>query len=982
MKKNLVEKELSEGAEIEGFVVNRIASIPEFNLTAIRLKHAKTGTDYLHLARDDSNNVFSVGFRTTPTDSTGLPHILEHTTLCGSQKYPCRDPFFKMLNRSLATFMNAMTGPDYTIYPFSTQNKADYANLQSVYLDAVFKPQLRESDFRQEGWRLEHEKVEDQSSPIIIKGVVYNEMKGVFSENQSIFGEGLINNILPSHTYGVISGGDPLYIPDLTYSDLKAFHKKYYHPSNSRMYSYGNFPLTEHLHFINKAYLQEQMDNTDYSKATIVPAEPRWSSEKRKHLACRFDPLAGNPKKQSSIAISNLCVDIRACQEVFVLQVLSELLVRGPNSPFYKALVEPNIGSGFSPVTGFDGQTRDTVFAVGLQGVSPSDFERVEEIYHKTIDKVINDGFDDTNLKAILHNIELNTKHQSSDFGLSMLFGITPLWNHNGDIIKGMQINEKVMKLKRSLADNPLYLQDCVAQYIKENNHRLILTMSPEESYETEQSMKEKELLKKKLDSLLPLQRDHIYAQGIELSREQEAKQDVNCLPTLTVSDLNHDVQRTDTKGELIGGVPVQIVPAPTNGLTYVRGVLNVSVLSESAKALLPLFCDIAPKMGTKSHDYRQFDQMVKLRTGGLNLSPHIAENIFDSSSFEEGVVFSSYCLDRNFNVMVSLWKEIFSEVNLENEKRFETLVKVTASNMMNGVADSGHVYAMSCASALVSPSARRKDQFGGLSYVQLMKELAHKSYLVETLEMMQNIKSVIFRKKYIRTCVNTQPDQVDKLKQGMEDLFSSINGNVDAAFLLSNSSSTDYKTKSIHHVLPYNVYHTAMCFPTVEYSHSDFPALRVLARLLSSKYLLPKVREKGGAYGAGANVTTAGVFNFYSYRDPKPSETFDVFNSARDWVLSSGFTEQDVDEAKLGVFQSIDAPTPPGSRGTRNFLYGIDDDELQRHRVIIKGLKKNDLIRVADHLTKPLVGRCLLGPPNNQILQRTDENWEVKRTD
>ncbi|KAJ9584248.1 hypothetical protein L9F63_021410 [Diploptera punctata] len=239
--------DLKEGQEVEGFVVQQISEVPEFRLFVYRLFHSDTGAQYIHIHRDDSNNAFSIGFRTTPNDSTGLPHILEHTTLCGSQSYPCRDPFFKMLNRSLATFMNAMTGPDYTMYPFATQNSQDYNNLMSVYLDAVLRPQLRESDFRQEGWRLEHEDLNDPKSPIIIKGVVFNEMKGVFSENQSLFEQQLLNNILPSHTYGFVSGGDPLVIPNLTYQDLKAFHTKYYSPGNSRIYSYGNFPLIEHL---------------------------------------------------------------------------------------------------------------------------------------------------------------------------------------------------------------------------------------------------------------------------------------------------------------------------------------------------------------------------------------------------------------------------------------------------------------------------------------------------------------------------------------------------------------------------------------------------------------------------------------------------------------------------------------------------------------------------------------------------------------
>ncbi|KAK9504632.1 hypothetical protein O3M35_010922 [Rhynocoris fuscipes] len=977
--RKLVERDIKVGAEIEGFIVKDVSYIPEFSMSMIKLTHGRTGCEYIHLARDDNNNVFSVGFRTTPTDSTGLPHILEHTTLCGSSRYPCRDPFFKMLNRSMATFMNAMTGPDYTIYPFATQNKTDYSNLMSVYLDAVFRPNLKESDFKQEGWRLEHEVVNNKTTPIVIKGVVYNEMKGVFSENQSIFSEALLNNILPSHTYGVVSGGHPHHIPSLTYQDLKSFHKKYYHPSNCRMYSYGNFPLHDHLTFINKMYLSEFPDTNDYSKSTLVPSEPRWSSERRKHISCRNDPMASDLRKQSSLAVSILCNDIKATQDTFVMQILSELLVRGPNSAFYKSLVEPGIGGGFNPVVGYDSQTRDTIFSVGLSLVDPNDFDKIVDIYHNTINKVIDDGFEENNIKGILHNIELYTKHQTADFGLGMLYAITPVWNHGGNVLNVIKVNEKVLKFRKSIADNPQYLQDFVAENIKENNHRLILSMSPEEDFEQEQVAREAEILKQKLSSLGTVHKDAIYSQGLDLVREQESIQDVKCLPTLSVSDLNRDVDRVKLKGFLVQNIPIQVCTFPTNGLTYLRGVLNTSILSDDARSVLPLFCNIITKMGTNTKDYRQLDQIIQLKTGGLTFSTHIAENIYDMNSFEEGIVFFSFCLDRNVKPMCSLWSDIMTQVNLENIERYKTLVKVTASDAIHGIADCGHLYAMSSAASLVSLSAQRKEQFSGLTFVQTMKELSATSNLDDSLEMMANICNVAFQKKYFRLALNTAAENEKSVLPAVDSLLKSINGEFRQPFQLTKPNPIPAEIKGIHHVLPYQVNYTAFCVPTVEYAHPDFPVLRVIARLLSSKYLLPKIREKGGAYGAGANISSAGVFSFYSYRDPKPLDTFDIYNEASNWLKTGKYNDQDVEEAKLGVFQSIDAPIPPGNKGMRNFLFGISDDELQKHREIIMRLRKEDVIRVSARLESKAQGRALLGPPNNDILLRTDENWDRK---
>ncbi|XP_014259000.1 presequence protease, mitochondrial [Cimex lectularius] len=977
--KRSVERDLKEGMEIEGFLVNKVGFVPEFNMSMTRLRHVRTGCDYLHLARDDKNNVFSVSFRTTPTASTGLPHILEHTTLCGSHKYPCRDPFFKMLNRSMATFMNAFTGPDYTMYPFATQNRTDFNNLMSVYLDAVFRPNLRELDFKQEGWRLEHENINDRSSPIIFKGVVFNEMKGVFSENQSIFSEALLNNILPSHTYGVISGGDPKVIPMLTYADLKSFHKKYYHPSNCRIYSYGSFPLQDTLHFINKNYLADWPDLQDYGKATKVPSEPRWETERRKMIYCRPDPFTSNLRKQSTIAVSTLCNDIRSPQETFVMQVLSELLVKGPNSAFYKTLVEPNIGGGFNPVTGYDAQTRDSIFSVGLSCVDPNDFDNIVEIYHKTIDRVIEEGFDENSIKSILHTIELNTKHQSADFGLGVLFAITPIWNHDGDVTKMLKVNDKAMRLRKCLADNPLYFQDLVQEMLKDNAHQLILTMSPDEEYEAKDIAAENELLKQKLANIPSLQKDNIFTQGLELAKDQEMKQDVSVLPTLTISNLNSDVDRVKLKGYAIHRVPTQVCLHPTNGLTYFRGIINVKILSDEAKNVLPLFCSVVTKMGTKHYDYRQMDQQIQLKTGGISFSPHIAENIYDTNSYEEGVAFSSFCLDRNIKAMMGIWSEIFNSVNLQDQKRFETLVKITASNVIHGIADSGHLYALSMAASLISSSSLKKEQFSGLTFVQTMKELSQKSNLSDCLEMLNGIADVILKKKLMRLALNTSPETEDKILPCTEGFLKSIPGDFKRPFELSKPESFKKGIYAIHHILPFPVSYAAYCLPTVEYTHPDFPILRVMARLLTSKYLLVKIREKGGAYGAGANVSTAGIFSFYSYRDPKPFDTFNTFNAAFEWLRLGEFTDQDVEEAKLGVFQSIDAPIPPGSRGVRNFLFGISDDELQRHREIIMRLKKDDVIRVGSYLNSVTQGRALIGPSNPSILGRTKENW-VKR--
>ncbi|XP_066596308.1 presequence protease, mitochondrial-like [Prorops nasuta] len=972
---------------IEGFVVNEVAEVEDMNLTAIKLTHINTGAQYLHLSRDDSNNVFSINFRTTPMDSTGLPHILEHTTLCGSEKYPCRDPFFKMLRRSLATFMNAMTGPDYTLYPFSTQNFKDFQNLQSVYLDSVFKPNLREMDFRQEGWRLEHSEVADKSSPIIFKGVVFNEMKGVFNQNSAIFGEKLLNSLLPSHTYSVISGGDPLVIPNLQYKDLVDFHANYYHPSNSRFFSYGNFPLEEHLKLINDRYLNS-CSRVDISQ-TEVPPEKRWTKSRKEHIYCSFDPMIADPKRQGSIAIAQLCNDITDVQETFEIYVLSQLLLKGPNSAFYKTLVDSNIGSGFGPITGFESQCKDTMFVVSLQGVKPEDFERVEEIYNETVDDVIDKGFEKERIDAILHSIELSIKHQSSNFGLNLLFNLTPLWNHNGDLVESMRINRAVKNLIYKLKESPDYFEKLVRIYLKDNCHRLTLTMSPKENYHEEKQLAEDNLLEAKLNGLSKEEREKIFEDGMRLLTEQQKQDDASVLPTLKIEDLKADVERYELTDTCVSGVPVQLSVQPTNGICYYRGILDTKHLSSDSKKLLPIFNSVLAKMGTKNYDYRSFDQLIESKTGGLSICNHVAESKDGNSEYKEGIFIESFALDRNVEDMWKIWVELFNNARLTDLRRFETLVKMEAARVVDGIAGSGHMYAMSTAASLVSPITRFKESLSGMEFVNRLKSIARRKDLSTLLEQMQQISQLVLNRNLLRSAINFSSDNKDDILKSLDSFYGSLEevDNASCGSKQEGSSSTDVTTQNaIHHVLPYTVNYTSKAIATVPLMHPDYAALRVLSKLVTSMYLHPEIREKGGAYGGGAKLTTEGVFAFYSYRDPNSTRTLDIFDKTHEFLAHYSFPQVDIDEAKLGIFQQVDAPVAPGNRGLSKFTLGLTYDDIQLHRERLRAVTKEQLIDVAERYLKDeqqqqgsrLIGRCLIGPKNADILTRKAENWKI----
>ncbi|XP_023404516.1 presequence protease, mitochondrial isoform X1 [Loxodonta africana] len=995
------------GEKIHGFTVNQVTPIPELFLTAVKLSHDNTGARYLHLAREDNNNLFSVQFRTTPMDSTGVPHILEHTALCGSQKYPCRDPFFKMLNRSLSTFMNAFTASDYTLYPFSTQNPKDFQNLLSVYLDAAFFPCLRELDFWQEGWRLEHENPSDPQTPLIFKGVVFNEMKGAFTDNERIFSQHLQNRLLPDHTYSVISGGDPLCIPDLTWEQLKQFHATHYHPSNARFFTYGNFQLEKHLKQIDEEALSKFQK---IEPSTTVPAQKPWDKPREYQITCGPDPLAADSSKQTTVSVSFLLPGIIDTFEAFTLNLLSSLLVGGPNSPFYKALIESGLGTGFSPDVGYNGYTREAYFSVGLQGIAEGDIETVRNIVDRTIDEVIEKGFEDDQIEALLHKTEIQMKHQSTSFGLTLTSYIASCWNHDGDPVELLKLGNQMAQFRQCLKENPIFLQEKVKQYFKNNQHKLTLSMKPDDKYYEKQTQIETEKLKQKVDSLSPKDKEQIYDKGLELRTQQSKPQDASCLPALKVSDIEPTISFTQLDVALAAGeIPVQYCAQPTNGIVYFRAFSSLNTLPEELKPYVPLFCSVLTKLGCGTLNYREQAQQIELKTGGMTVSPHVLPDESHLDTYEQGVLFSSLCLDRNLPDMMHLWSEIFNNPCFEEEEHFKVLVKMSAQELSNGIPDSGHLYASIRAGRTLSPAGDLQETFNGMHQVRLMKRIAEMTDIKPVLRQLPRIKKHLLNCDNMSRCsVNATPQQISQTEKVVESFIKNlgrskkerkpvrphviekpayngssgsihVNGSQITRKLITEPTFKPCQMKT-HFLLPFPVNYVGECVRTAPYVDPDHASLKVLARLMTAKFLHTEIREKGGAYGGGAKLSHNGIFTLYSYRDPNSIETLQAFGKAVDWAKSGKFTQQDIDEAKLSVFSAVDAPVAPSDKGVDHFLYGLSDEMKQAHREQLFAVSHDRLIDVSNKYLgtgKCTHGLAILGPENAKIAK--DPSWIIR---
>ncbi|KAG0205133.1 Mitochondrial presequence protease [Mortierella sp. NVP41] len=948
------------GKSVHGYTVLESRHIKELELDAIRLKHDKTGAEHLHIARDDSNNVFGVGFATPPENSAGVPHILEHTTLCGSRSYPVRDPFFKMLNRSMATFMNAYTASDYTLYPFSTTNPVDYKNLRNVYMDAAFFPHLRELDFKQEGWRLEHENPNDKTSPIVFKGIVYNEMKGQMADAGYLFYSKMQQYMFPGTTYAHNSGGDPANITDLTHEELVHFHKTHYHPSNARFYTYGNFPLEESLETINSK-LQEFSPITPPSAEKIVSP---FESPRRVSLTCPIDPMS-SPDKQTKISVSFLTNKATDTFEGFGLRILSDLLTDGHASPMYKALIESNLGSEYSANTGYDSSTMVSSLAFGVQGMRTEDIPKVEETITNVLQKVQQEGVDPKRIEAIVHQMELGQKHKTSFFGMSLMQGLSSGWFNGCNPVDLLELNKNIERLKTELAAGPFF-QNLITKYLLNNPHKLVFTMTPSADYGAEVAANETARLMGKTSVLTNADREAIYQQGQALLKNQEQVEDVSCLPTLKVDDISKKAKTFSLEHSAVSSVPVQWRPTSTNGITYFRGISVIPGLTPEQKQYLPLFTDSLTSLGTQKRAMSEIDDEIRLYTGGLRVSPFLSTSHSSIDSTEEGVSFSSYCLDRNQDRMYDLLGSLVRETNFDNVDKLRTLIQGNASALSNSVADSGHVFARTNAGSHLTPAGQASELYGGMSQVQFMNALSRKEDLSEVSQRLKEIAALAIKRSSLRLALTCGEDQMSR-NEGVVDQFISrldatpADSNTQAAFtpLFENSFFE----------LPYGINFTAKCLRGVPYTHEDGAKLQILASLMSNLYLHREIREKNGAYGGGAGYApTGGLFSFYSYRDPSPQKTLTTYQDSVRWVLDRpDFTEQELAEAKLSIFQRMDAPVSAAEEGMVVFTEGITDEMRQTRREQLLKVTSADVKEVAlRYLLDQQSSHCILGDKQN----------------
>lgn len=867
--------------------------------------------------------------------------------------------------------MNAFTASDHTFYPFATTNAQDFKNLMGVYLDATLHPLLKETDFTQEGWRIGPEnpqaivggqdaKPEDRK--LVFKGVVYNEMKGQMSDASYLYYIRFQDHIFPDINN---SGGDPQKITDLTYQQLKQFHAEHYHPTNAKLFTYGDMPLADHLREIDA-----QLSAFERIRGDMKIHQPIDLSSGPREVTLQgpMDPLV-DANRQYKTSVSWVLGKTSDVVESFSIALIGALLIDGYGSPLYKGLIESGLGTDWTPNTGYDNSNARGIFSIGLTGVQETEVSKVKDELQKILREVQQKGFERSKIDGYLHQLELGLKHKTANFGMSMLHRLKPKWFTGIDPFDSLSWNDNLAAFEAELAKGG-YLEGLMEKYLL-NDKTLTFTMVPSPSFGQELIQEEAERLTAKIEVVKKqtggeeAAQEALEKRELELLAEQGKTntEDLSCLPSVHVKDIPRQKTPPLLRDELVSGINTQWYEAPTNGLTYFRLLNRFDNLPDELRSLVPLFTGAIMRLGTQDMTMEELEDLIKLKTGGVSLGYHAASTITDFTQAAEGFAFRGMALDRNVPHIFELLRKLVLETNFDSPEavsQIRQLVKASADGVVNDIASSGHSYARRAAEAGLTTHGYLNEQLGGLSQVKLITSLANlpeSDRLEDVISKLKQIQQLAMARGNIRAAITCGSEAVQANKAAFSGFLTSFSSDA-AKFSAQGPRKFERNIKSFY-PLPYQVYYGALLVPTVSYTSSDAAPLQILSQLLTHKHLHHEIREKGGAYGGGAyHRSTDGVFGFYSYRDPNPVNTLNIMRRAGQWAVDKRWSDRDLEDAKLGVFQGIDAPVSVNEEGSGRFLYGIDHAMRQRRREQLLDVSKEQVREVAQKYVVEALGK------------------------
>ncbi len=925
-----------------GFKLTRKKEIAELKSLGLFFEHEVTKAELMVLENDDDNKVFSATFRTPPENDSGTAHIMEHSVLCGSKNFPVKEPFVELMKGSLQTFLNAMTFPDKTMYPVASRNRKDFFNLMNVYLDAVFYPNISEETFKQEGWHYELNSPEDK---IIYKGVVLNEMKGEFSNPESCIDRQLAHSLFPSTAYGFESGGDPESIPDLTYQNFKEFHRKHYHPSNSRLFLYGDGDTQSYLEFLQEKYLKDfgLMDVN-----TSIAHQRSFRKPKRKPMAYPVSSDESLEKKTYVLVGYKLDKAINH-EHCLGFSILSHLLLGSSASPLRKALITSELGSEVIG-GGFDDNRADTMFAVGLKGTDPEHENKILALIDSTLSELAEKGIEKDMILSAVNSIDFRLREANfGGFPKGIVYNIQALgsWLYDKDPFTHLGFEKVMRKIKKQMHEG--YFEDLIRRYLIENNHRSILVATPKQGLGKKLEAKERKILKTVKDELASDQIDSLIADTKKLQELQltpDSPDALATLPSLEIEDVPKEIEKYPLEIKNQGDSQILFHDLFTNDIAYTQIGFNTHSVPAKMIPYIPLLGTLVMGMGTRKHSYTEISKLIGMHTGGIRTSHFSSATVQDRQQVLSYIFFSGKALMEKVDNLFDLFDELLGEYSFDDTKRLVEIIRSTKSDMEDSIVPHGNHYVLARLQSYQSRLGKFDELTDGITYYRFLEQL------LERVE--KDPAEVAGQFRQVAERVFTRKNALFNITSGEKDYQIIEKRIVRTVGVLSDKEWSkeewDLKAAPLNEgfLTASTVQHVGKGANLYDLGFKYSGQFEVLKSLLRTGFLWDKVRVHGGAYGSGNSFDFfTGDYSLVSYRDPNLSETLAVYDEIADFLNHLELPSEELTKIIIGCVGKMDPPLTADGKGSAsmiNHLTGRTHELKQKIREELLSTQLEDL--------------------------------------
>lgn len=956
--------------DIAAYKVIEKKEIKDLNSMSYLLEHKKTGARVALLSNDDDNKVFYIGFRTPPTDSTGVPHIIEHSVLCGSKEFPVKDPFVELVKGSLNTFLNAMTYSDKTVYPVASCNDKDFQNLMHVYLDAVFYPNIykEEKIFRQEGW---HYEMESKDEPLTLNGVVYNEMKGAFSSPDDVHDREVLNSLYPDTAYGVESGGDPKAIPDLTYEAFLDFHGRYYHPSNSYIYLYGDMDMAEKLIWMDENYLSK-FDRIDID-SSVALQKP---FEKPVTIHKDYPVMEGESLKDNTYLSYNAVVGTSLDKELYyAMQIIDYAVCSSAGAPLKLALIHKNIGTEVYSI--YENGIYQPYFSIVAKNANDSQKDEFVSTIEGELAKIVEEGLDKKALLAGLNYYEF--KYREADFGSypkGLMYGLQMFdsWLYDDHMAFDMIEANEVFRTLREKIDTDYYEQ-LIEKYLIHNNHKTVLVVSPREGLTAKEEKELADKLQAYKATLTEAEIEKIVEDTHALHAYQEAEEkpeNLAKIPMLTREDMKKEAEGFINEVRFIEDTKVLFHNIYTNGIGYIRLIFDASNIPADLFAYVGILKNVLGFVDTKNYDYGELYNETNIHTGGIYTTVSTYVNARNLEEYKLTFEVKTKAMYEELENAFGLLSEIMTTSSLTDENRILEIVAEMKSRMQGNMTSAGHSLAAIRAMSYFSETAAVSELVSGIPCLRLLEKIeadfdGNKKELIEKLT---ELIKCIFRPENLMVDYTASEEGYEKLEKLVPalraGLFTDPVRKEHFTLKLQKKNEGFETSAQIQYVGRAGNYRT-------ESGLSYTGALRVLKVIMGYEYLWTNVRVKGGAYGCMCNFGKSGDSYFVSYRDPNLKKTMETFEKTGDYLRGFSADERTMTKYIIGAISDLDIPMNPSAKGSRSssaYLTNQTYEEVQQERDELLACTQEDIRALADYMDAIMKEEAVCVVGNGQAIE------------